>query len=294
VLAWAGRVVDLVHRAGLVRALRVPGVTVVSVGGLTMGGSGKTPVTMALAAAARAAGRSVAIVLRGYGGTGSASGLLVSDGTSLLADVRSAGDEAILHARRSPGVLVRIGADRAEAVRRAALDGARLVIVDDGFQHRRLARDVDLVCLGAPGGLRREADAALARADVVVALDGATVPAGATDRAVLARTVARGLVEGPALEAAGGVERLHGARVALACGIARPDRFVRTVEALGAIVVSLRARRDHATLRPDDLACPRGADFVLVTEKDLVKIARGLALRIDVVFSGRGAPPRSR
>lgn len=253
-----------------------------SVGGLTMGGSGKTPVTMALAAEARDAGRPVAIVLRGYRGTGSARGLLVSDGVRVVADVRTAGDEAILHARRSPGVLVRIGADRLDAVRRAAADGARVVVVDDGFQHRRLARDVDLVCLGPGSGLRREADGALERADAVIAIDGAPVPPCATDCAISARTVARGLVRGPGLEPAGGVEQLRGARVALACAIARPERFVRTVESLGATVVALRARRDHAILRPEDLALPRGADLLLVTEKDLVKLEDGLALRIDV------------
>lgn len=282
VLEWAGRIVDLAHRAGIVSGLRVPGVTVVSVGGLTMGGSGKTPVTMALAAEARRSGQPVAIVLRGYGGTGSARGLLVSDGAGWIADAGSAGDEAVLHARRSPGVLVRIGADRVDAVRRAAADGARIVLLDDGFQHRRLARDVDVVCVGPGRGMRREADAALARADAVVAIDGVSVPACAADRAIHAQTVARGIVRGPLLEPAFCVERLRGARVALACAIAHPERFVRAVESTGATVVALRARRDHATLLPDDLACPRAADLVLVTEKDLVKLADGLALRIDV------------
>lgn len=284
-LGLAGLLRDVAYRRGVLRAERVPGVAVVSVGALTMGGAGKTPVAMALAARVRDGGWPVAVALRGYGGRGAREGLLVSDGTRLLeTDPAWAGDEALLHARRLPGVLVRIGADRVDAVRRARADGARLVILDDGLQHRRLARDLELVCLGEDG-LRREGDVALGRADVVVAIDRAA-PAGLGRPAVHACTVATGLVRGPALVPAGAPASLRGARVALACAIAHPRRFVRTVEALGATVVALRARRDHAPLRPRDLAPPPGADLVLVTEKDLVKLPPGaetLGLRIELV-----------
>jgi len=279
------RIVDLAYRTRVARPVRVPGVAVFSVGGLTWGGAGKTPVAMALAAHARDAGESVAVVLRGYGGRGSRAGLLVSDGTRVLADAREAGDEAVLHALRLPSVLVRIGADRVDAVRRARADGARLVVVDDGFQHRRLARDVDVVCVGADGW-RREHDAALSRADAVIAIDGAPVPP--TDRPIsFARTVVRGLVRGPRLEPAGDAASLAGRRVALACAIAHPWRFERTVHALGAVVTSVRSRRDHQPLSAADLTAPADAELVLVTEKDLVKVdARRTdvrALRIDVV-----------
>jgi len=283
VLRLATAVRDLARRTRLVRPVRVPGVSVVSVGGLTVGGAGKTPVAMAIAERVRDGGWPVAVVLRGYGGTGSGEGLLVSDGVRLLAGAARAGDEAVLHARRLPGVLVRIGADRVEAVRRARADGARLVVVDDGFQHRRLARDLDVVCLGAAEGLRREGDLALARADVIVAIDR-DPPREPSGRFVSARTVATALVRGPELAPADRpLAALAGARVALACAIAHPGRFARTVEALGATVVSHRTRRDHGTLRPEDLTCPPDADLVLVTEKDLVKLRSDtLALRVEL------------
>jgi tetraacyldisaccharide 4'-kinase len=283
VLRLAGKVQDLALKSGVVRPHRVDGVAVVSVGALTMGGAGKTPVAMALARRVQEDGWPVAIVLRGYGGTGSRDGLLVSDGTYLCSDAARAGDEAVLHARRLPGVLVRIGADRVEAVRRARADGARLVVLDDGFQHRRLARDLDVVCLGAEGW-RREGDGALARAAVVVAIDR-PAPDGLDVPVVQARTVATALVRGPTLEPAGDPRSLRGMRVAVACAIAQPQRFARTLEALGAIVVSQRTRPDHAVLSAADLVPPRGADVLLVTEKDLVKLdgADTLALRVDLV-----------
>lgn len=281
VLRVAGALQDLAFTSGLRRPVRVPGVSVVSVGALTMGGAGKTPVALAIAERVRDGGWPVAVVLRGYGGAGSVEGLLVSDGTRLRADVACAGDEAVLHARRLPGVLVRIGADRVEAVRRARADGARLVVLDDGFQHRRLARDLDVVCLGAEG-LRREGDAALARADVIVAIDR-DPPQGPPARVVVARAVATALVRGPSLATVGPPTALAGARVALACAIAHPERFVRVVEELGATVVALRARRDHGRLSAQDLACPPGADLVLVTEKDLVKLGDdALGLRVEI------------
>jgi tetraacyldisaccharide 4'-kinase len=281
VLRVAGALQDLAFSRGLRRPVRVPGVSVVSVGALTIGGAGKTPVTLAIAERVRDGGWPVAVVLRGYGGTGSAPGVLVSDGTRLGADVARAGDEAVLHARRLPGVLVRIGADRVEAVRRAGADGARLVVLDDGFQHRRLARDLDVVCLGAEG-LRREGDAALARADVVLAIDR-DAPPGLRGRVLPARTVATALVRGPELTPVGQPSALAGARVALACAIAHPERFVRVVQDLGATVVALRARRDHGRLSGEDLSCPRGADLLLVTEKDLVKLEDDfLGLRVEI------------
>ncbi|MBI2894884.1 MAG: tetraacyldisaccharide 4'-kinase [Deltaproteobacteria bacterium] len=309
-LTLLGRAVDLAHRTGLVRPVRVAGVRVISVGALTLGGAGKTPVAMAIAEAARDAGLPTAVVLRGYRGLCERTGALVSDGERLLTSVVEAGDEAVLHARRLPGVLVRIGADRVEAVRRARHDGARLVVLDDGFQHRRLARDLDVVCL-APG-LRRETDAALERADLLVTVGeapGARTPGErpalssrledwspfpAPARTIDAPLVAAGIVRGPELVPFADVGMLRGANVALACAIARPERFVRLVERLGARVVSLRARRDHSTLDPRDLQTPRGADLLLVTEKDAVKLDRGvLALRVRVEVPSAAAPPRS-
>jgi tetraacyldisaccharide 4'-kinase len=249
---------------------------------------------MAVAARVRDGGWPVAVVLRGYRGKASAEGMLVSDGERVFADAAQAGDEAFLHARRLPGVVVCIGADRVEAVRRARAEGARLVVVDDGFSHRRLARDVDVVCVGTEG-VRREGDAALARADVIVCWGPSSVlrsrPETETPYAVpivRAGMVATAVVRGPRLEMAGSARSLAGKRVALACAIAHPDRFVRTVRELGATVVALRARRDHARLSTADLALPRGADLVLVTEKDLVKLDGDvIGLRVEAQISPR-------
>ena len=111
--------------SGLVRPKTVAGVAVLSVGGLTVGGSGKTPLAMHLAGALRDRGVPTAVVSRGYRGAWEHSGGVVSDGTRVFASVAEAGDEPLLAAIRLPGVAVVVGSDRVAATERARARGAR-------------------------------------------------------------------------------------------------------------------------------------------------------------------------
>jgi len=127
---------------------------VVSVGNLAVGGSGKTPLVGWLARELRARGRRVAVLSRGVGGRRSTEVNVVSDGDDIRLGPEDVGDEPVLLARACPGVAVLAGRDRAALGRRAiSLLGADLLILDDGFQHHRVERDLDLVCLDAGLGL---------------------------------------------------------------------------------------------------------------------------------------------
>ena len=152
---------------------------VISVGNLTLGGTGKTPTVIALGKMLQAAGHSVSVLLRGYKGRHRGGPLPVSDGRRIRSDSGLAGDEALVIARNLPGARVTVGKDRAGAGRwiesREAVD---LHLLDDGFQHRQLHRCLDLVLVDVtnpfgggrmvPSGQLREPLEALRRADAVI------------------------------------------------------------------------------------------------------------------------------
>jgi tetraacyldisaccharide 4'-kinase len=283
---------------GLLRAFRA-GAPVVSVGNLAVGGAGKTPVAMAVAARLAARGRKVAILSRGYGAS-RADARIVSDGARVALGADEAGDEPALLARRLPGVAVLCGPRRAE-IAALAVDrlAAEVLLLDDGFQHRALARDLDLVVLDAanpfgngrllPRGPNREPRAALARAGLVWL---SRADQAAPERLDALRALAREatgrepvesrhapleLVDGTLGRSLGDPARLRGERVVILCGLARPAGFRRTIEGLGAEIAGERIYPDHHRFSPAELdealaaAAAAGARLV-TTEKDAVRI----------------------
>ncbi|MDX1649819.1 MAG: tetraacyldisaccharide 4'-kinase, partial [Myxococcota bacterium] len=295
VLALLYRAGARVHRTLYVRGIRRRerlGCRVVSVGNLGVGGAGKTPVTAWLAAGLRRRGHRVAVASRGYGRAARGRDVeVVSDGHRVLCGVDRAGDEPLWLAARAPGVPVLVGPRRDAAGRRAiAAFGTQVLLLDDGFQHHRLARDVDVVVFDGrvglgngrllPRGPLREPPAALARAQAIGVIDG---PLPAEDEARVAaaaprafrfavRRVPRGLRApgGRDLEA---VSELRDREVGLLCGIARPASLRASVEALGARVVAERSFPDHHRFRRRDLrGLAEEAPLWITTEKDAVKI----------------------
>lgn len=263
------------YRHGLLQR-RAAGVPVVSVGSLAMGGSGKTPVARLLVDRLRQR-LPVAVVCGGYGGTARRPAVVDPD------HPRSAewfGDEAVLMARWISPLPVVAGRDKLAAARIAAERGARLVVVDDGFQHQRLARDLDIVVYHrdpapavVPLGDGREPRGALACADLLWLhlRDGGWIaePASAD---VVSRVRPHGL-----LRADGTVlppSRLEGTRVCLLAGIAHPDAFRRLVERAGARVTGQVFVRDHRRFDRRHLrrAAATAPDLILCTEKDLVRM----------------------
>lgn len=267
VLRAAAAPLSLVYGAALaLRARpeprRVPA-CVLSVGNVHAGGTGKTPHVLAIARHLRDGGRATAVVSRGYGGSLSRSGARVEPRHR----AREVGDEPRELAGALGDVPVFIGADRVAAAAAAARE-ARFLVLDDAFQHRRLARDLDIVLVPAgadparqrllPWGRLREPLSALERADLVVLVH----EPGHADHAEAWRRI----LDGPVLETRrepaavrpypGTVEpvALLGRPVVALSAIAGPDRFHASLVAAGARVVETLAHADHHAFTDDDLA----------------------------------------
>lgn len=264
---------------------------VVCVGNLTLGGTGKTPLVAWVARRLAAGGRRPAIVSRGYG---AARG--------------ETSDEAAELALLVPGVPHVADRDRVAGAGAAAAAGADCVVLDDGFQHRRLARDLDLVAIDAtdpfgcghlfPRGLLRERLAGLGRAHAAILTRVSGVPSArrAEIRARLTaacgsrmpRTWAEASHAPMGLRAPDGTRDelswLAGRPVAAFAGIGNPGAFHATLRALGADVVAFRPFVDHHAYSRadlDDLAAwgkARGAAALVTTLKDLVKLPASDAL----------------
>jgi len=288
------------YRSGWLEARTLP-CRVVSVGSLAAGGSGKTPLAAWLAAALHARGRRVALASRGYGRRGGGAVEVVSDGVTVLCGPERAGDEPLLLAAQAPGVPVLVARDRGAAGLRAVERfGAEILVLDDGFQHHRLRRDLDLVVLDGAAGLGggavlprgplREPPAALALADAIVVMDGPLPPEDEARVAALApgaaRFAARRAPRSLRRLGAAGEEppaALRGAEVGMLCGIARPASFRATLEGLGARVVAERLFPDHHPYRARDLRGLAGAaPRWVTTEKDAVKLDPAWCAELDL------------
>lgn len=288
------------YRRGGRRAERLP-CRVVSVGSLAAGGAGETPVAAWLAAGLRRRGHRVALLTRDFGRKQGEAVAIVSDGRFVRASLAKAGDEPLLLAAHALGVPVLVGRDRVRAGRRALTTfGSELLVLDDGFQHHRLQRDVDLVLLDAaagfgnrrclPAGPLREPLGALANADAIGVVDGALSD---HDDALLARIAPsawrfgarrrpvrlRPLGGGPPAAAA----QLCDREVGLLCGVAQPAGVRRTLAALGARVVAERLFKDHHVYAPRDVAgLASAAPLWITTEKDAVKLPASWVAPADV------------
>jgi len=291
------------YRRGFLPRARLAG-PVVSVGNLGVGGSGKTPVVARVAEILRDAGEGVAVLSRGYGGSFRGEALVVSDGSTVLAGAAEAGDEPVMLARALPGVVVAVGVRR-DVVGRAveARFGRRVHVLDDGFQHLRLERDLDLVCLDVrdledrpmPAGRLRERPSALARASVVL-LTRIEAASEAELRALEERLspertfrVERRVVGFSAL---GGAATAPPARAYLLAAISRPERFERDVAACGVGVLGRAFFRDHHRFGAEDVALvaararAAGAAAIVTTAKDAVRLEGASFSGVPVVVLG--------
>jgi tetraacyldisaccharide 4'-kinase len=261
------------YRAGLLRRHRI-GAPVIVVGNITAGGTGKTPLTIALVERLRAAGFKPGVASRGYGRSGDGQARWV-DAATLPAD---GGDEPVLIARQT-GTRVRVDRDRVAAARELVAAGCDVVICDDGLQHYRLQRDVEIEVIdGArrygnsrlmPAGPLREPVARAADCDFrVVNLPDADSAAGFGEWPMH-------LLADDALPLRGGrpkpLAAFAGQRVHAVAGIGNPGRFFAMLRQHGLGVVP-HAFADHHDYREEDFAF--GSELpVLMTEKDAVKCA---------------------
>ncbi len=271
---------------GAVQRLPSP---VISVGNLTVGGTGKTPMTIEITDAVRRRGHRVAILTRGY----------VAKHAQRNSTDASQSDEAMLLARRCPQALVVVNPRRAQGGRTALEAGCDVLVMDDGFQHRRLGRDLDIVLVDAtrpfgfgamlPRGLLREPRSVLRRANLLIMTRSDQVTE--KERKLLHGRLERLSGGLPVIEAAhrpAGFVDLAGAalsigdpsdiRAVLFAGIANFDGFRQTVEALGVEIAAAYEYPDHHEYTGDELAGLRDvadnleANALITTEKDAVKL----------------------
>ena len=296
---------------------RLP-VPVVSVGNLTLGGTGKTPAVGFLARALFP--QKIGIVARGY--RGSARGVaVVSDGETIKLSTRECGDEPLLHARALPGAVVVVGRDRVQAAQFAIELGAEILVCDDAFSYWSLGRDFDLVLLDArrpfdnnhllPRGRLREEAASLARADCLLlsrcdrasadelaATQNALAPFGLP---IFRSTHAPQHLRDITTNEIQTLEILRDAPIGALSGLADNAAFAAMLENRGAKVLSHTAARDHHAWRESEVEQilrqmkSRGARFAVTTAKDAVKLpAREwplpfLVLDIELQIENEGA-----
>ena len=283
------------------------GIPVVSVGNITAGGTGKTPCIIALAKMCLAAGVLPAVVSRGYKSELEKEGGIVADGRKILLSERQAGDEPYMMAQKLPGVPILIGKDRIKSAAAAKAMGAKILLLDDGFQYWKLARDLDIVLIDAtdpfgggyvlPRGLLREPKEALSRAGLFLVTKAGQV--SEKTRESVKQEIAKYAPAAPIIEVDHAPATLttlsdwpetvslaeaEKGTAFLLSGIGNPAAFRKTAEEAGLTVLGMQTLPDHAAYTEADVksalsaARKSGAATLVITEKDAVKIKENIPL----------------
>ncbi len=281
---------------------------VISVGNITVGGTGKTPLVISLAEWLQKRGHEVAILSRGYGRK-TPNVLTVSDGHYALTDPTVAGDEPVLMARRLDKIPIIVGKDRLSAGQMCTEQyGSKILLLDDGFQHLRMKRDLDILVIDAlepfgnrwllPAGPLREPLKSLARANAII-LSRTDLAEGRREAVVsqvrcftdapifYARHWAKDWV-GISIHKTFALEELCGRFCLAFSGIGNPDAFHRTLHQIGVKVVGFLRFPDHHRYTERDLnrilriAEKKGAVAIVTTEKDDVRLPQVWQPRIPV------------
>lgn len=303
----------------LVRSEKLP-CTVISVGNLTLGGTGKTPAVIHLAALLLKQQRRPVVVSRGYGRKDGSEIVVVADGNSILVDAQTGGDEPVLIASKLPGVPVVVGRKRYLAALNALQRfNPDTVVLDDGFQHIQLERTLDLVLVDArepfgsgklfPAGILREPITALKRAHAVLITRADSVSdLEPLKKIIRQNTQARiftshqtplDLMDSRTGEAKP-LSTLRGSQVLAFSGIARPASFTSLLKSLGAVIAEEVIYPDHYEFTRSDLAniytkaADKRINMIITTEKDAVRLTNlrpeGIwALRIELTVVEREA-----
>jgi tetraacyldisaccharide 4'-kinase len=283
---------------------------VISVGNLTLGGTGKTPTVIQVAQLLTRNNRRPVVISRGYGRKDETKIIVVSDGRSVLVDTQTGGDEPVMIGSKLPGIPVVVGRKRYQAAL-LALQRFRpdVVVLDDGFQHIQLKRNLDVVLVDAanpfgngklfPAGILREPINALKRAHaVLITKTDSTVDVGKLKDTIRRRTRARiftsrqvpvDLIDYRSSDIKS-LSVLRGSKILALSGIARPDSFTLLLKSLGADIVATCTYRDHFDYQKSDLAAvfQKAADekisMIVTTEKDAIRLKK---LRADGIWALR-------
>lgn len=310
-ISWLFRFIVTVRNwcydEGWMRRYTPPVPLVVSIGNIVVGGTGKTPVTL-LFASAFYERFPLAILSRGYKSQAEKLGrpVVICDGSGPVHSASYCGDEPYIFASRFPKAQVIVGGDRQKASFLAAKAGVQVIVLDDAMQHRRLARDFDVVVVDVkdpfghdhflPRGFLREDKKSLARADLIILnrISSSDQFHSFKDKMKSyssAPVVGTNWVVEKVLDLQGcEVGALKGEKVGLFCGIAFPEQFRQTVEAEGATVVGEYFLGDHEKpkdqlLRTFAKECARDeAKWLICTEKDRVKLQETLSIALPIAW----------
>lgn len=260
------------------------GLPVISVGNIVAGGTGKTPFIKFLAEELSKNFR-VAILSRGYRSAVEKTGenLQVTPTT----DVSQCGDEPSWLARLLPQVQVWVGKNRLKSAQRAQQNGAEVILMDDGMQHRQLKRDFEIILVDGedpfgkgfflPRGLLRDSPLRLAQADCIVAIE----PSSQMEEQL------RPFTQAPLISAQMVSElSLKGKKVAVFCAIGHPQRFLKSVRQAGGEIVASFFKPDHEPFHAEELrdfAEKSGADALVCTEKDHVKLLPDIKCQLPII-----------
>jgi tetraacyldisaccharide 4'-kinase len=277
---------NLLYDRGILKPEIAP-LPVISVGNLSLGGTGKTPLAIEVIAWLAARGRRPALVSRGYLGRWEKKGGMISDGTRITGTWRDGGDEPFMAAGVLPGAGVFVGKNRLASAVRARQMGFDVAVLDDGFQHRRIGRNLDIV-LYSPSAKAalRESAAGLRRAGVILVEKTELREAGDVGLPPGSPEPLTYEVEAHGIHRAGSqdsiaVEELRDRPVLAFCGIAGPERFMRLLGSQGIKPVSFLAFPDHHAYPQESVekilraARAAGAAEAVTTAKDAVKLANG-------------------
>ncbi len=284
---FGSRLKNFCYDKGIIKPKKV-GAYVISVGNMTTGGVGKTPVVSEIAKYLIAHGQNVAIVSRGYGGRLNNKNInMISDGTSIYFDAVQAGDEPYWLAENTPGCYVFTCKNRYMAAKQAVERfGVQVVILDDGFQHRKLHRDLDIVLMDSvkgfgnenllPAGPLREGSEALERIDKLVVVskslkhDIAKKVARIMQKRLNIPTVVCYSEPDSVYNIKTGQQLMEGMEVTAMCAIGQPQQFYDFLSRYQ--VIKTVTFDDHHQYSPLDIVDISGN--IITTEKDAVKLAR--------------------
>lgn len=295
----------LLYRCRLMKTNRLP-CRVVSIGNITVGGTGKTPMTIYVARMLKRLGYKTAVISRGYKGAAEQKGGIVSDGESIRMTPETAGDEPYLLAQSLKGIPVLVGRNRFASGLSAVKEfAAEVVVLDDAFQHIQIERDIDLVLLDAdrpfgntyllPRGTLREPFGVLSRCDAVILTRCKNEKTAVIEqirekihqqpvfRTCHVPTVTRvvGLKEsgGQRTGATPGADELRGRRIYAFSGLADNSNFRTSLMEMGGQLAGFQDFPDHHPYRQADIADillaaqQSGAEVMATTEKDFIKIS---------------------
>lgn len=295
------------YEKGWMRRYFPPVPLVISVGNIVAGGTGKTPTTLLLAGAFYER-FTVAILSRGYRSKAEKldTPVVLCEGQGPILPASYCGDEPYLFAQRLPKSIVIVGGNRKKASFLAAKAGAQAIFLDDGMQHRRLARDFDVVVVDVgdpfghgyylPRGFLRDDIGSLARANLIILNHIQN-----EEQFTSAKMQLKPYSHAPMIGANGYVAAIRDLtgqevmlsgemRVGMFCAIAHPEYFRRTLEQEGFVVVNECILADHDTFKDKDLeqfakTCAKnGAKWLICTEKDRVKLDDGLHLTLPILW----------